>query len=258
LHFRPCKTIYRRKVSRFRNKTGPSLIRQTVLSRRATIGKSFIFVPVCKPHLYQVLNRYRFSSINDGAHLYRVESHPGTNVFCPRTLLSSLPSSFYFLFSSHLTHLISYTSHNHKNNNTNTRFTSHLISSHHDILISSHNSTTISFYTNIQLICITIFTEQRTKKKKRRRKETCPGHLAPPLAGASPSRPASVKATATSPASRPCPPHAGGREPHARVSCPPRADGREPRAGRPRPPRAGRRQPQAPCRPTRLLPRPSV
>jgi hypothetical protein len=59
------------------------------------------FVPVYNPHLYRLLNRYKFFGTNNVMHLYRVESRPGTNVFCP---ISLFPFPFLFLisFSSHL------------------------------------------------------------------------------------------------------------------------------------------------------------
>jgi hypothetical protein len=133
------------------------------LTEPATTGKCS-FVLVRNPHLYRVLNRYRFSGTNDGAHLYLARFLEQMPHICTgwnpapvqmwfARLHSFLPPLFVFLFFCFLisSHLISYSSQNQKNNYTNTRFTSHLISSHKSI------STTINFYTHIQLIYITIF-----------------------------------------------------------------------------------------------------
>jgi hypothetical protein len=50
------------------------------------------------PEKHPLVPAHNPAGTNNVAHLYRVESRPGTNVFCPHQPLS-LPLSFFSLFS---------------------------------------------------------------------------------------------------------------------------------------------------------------
>jgi hypothetical protein len=95
------------------------------------------YVPVCNPHLYRLLNRYRFSGTTERDTIVPSGIKPWYKCLMPTTIVSS-PLFFSFLSSSHLisSHLISFQQH--KSQIYTTQDNSQLkISNHHKV----HNFT---------------------------------------------------------------------------------------------------------------------